>query len=177
MKRFVYFAACVLSLFVVSAQAQTVTQLTMTSDPGDYLGQAESYAYDAADVWQVFQFGVNLQINVHPANYATWWTFIIMPPAGQALSSTTYTTHRFSDGAFAGLDLSGTGRGCNTSTGTLTIRHLTYKPGGELSSLWLTFEQHCEGQPPAMYGELLYNVPQTVPIERHTWGQIKATYR
>jgi hypothetical protein len=52
-----------------------------------------------------------------------------------------------------GLSWSGQGRGCNTLTGWFVIDSITYS-AGNLASIDLRFEQHCEGGTPALRGQV-----------------------
>lgn len=80
-------------------------------------------------------------------------------PKGRSLKSgTSFATTRypFNDDGGGGLSISGDGRGCNTSTGSVTVESAAYTRKGHLKSIALTFEQHCEGAEPALRGRLTY---------------------
>ena len=62
-----------------------------------------------------------------------------------------------------GLELSGSGRGCNTLSGRFVVLELQTDAQGVLTRLAVDFEQHCEGpQAPPLFGSLRVN--STVPI-------------
>ncbi len=63
------------------------------------------------------------------------------------------TRYPFDDPAVGGLDWHGEGRGCNTLTGWFAIDDVTYR-NGNLSVIDLRFEQHCEGQSPAIHATI-----------------------
>ncbi len=46
--------------------------------------------------------------------------------------------------------------GCNTLTGSFTVTDATFGPGNEILSFAATFEQHCNGIPPALFGSFTY---------------------
>ena len=64
---------------------------------------------------------------------------------------------RFNRPGFAGLSVSGDGRGCNVLTGNFQVLQVVYGPGNTLASFDAIFEQHCEGAAPALRGEIRYN--------------------
>jgi len=91
------------------------------------------------------------------------FTAVIAAPTGQHLAVQRYSVSRFGDAADAGLDVSGDGRGCNATTGTLEIHELTTDAGtGQLTAFAATFTQSCDGGP-ANVGELRWN--SSVPFE------------
>src|SRR5439155_15598393 len=59
-----------------------------------------------------------------------------------------------------GLDVSFGSRGCNTVTGNFTIHEFAYSPSLGIQSFSASFEQHCEGAQPALFGTFTF---QAVP--------------
>lgn len=125
----------------------------LTSDEGDYIGAGGTYSYrtpeDALDV-----VGGRRQLKVEGAPYG----IEVEAPKGQSLksgSSFATTRYPFNDEG-GGLDVSGDGRGCNKSTGTVTVESAAYTRKGHLKSIALTFEQHCDGAEPALRGRFSY---------------------
>jgi hypothetical protein len=151
--------------------AETAT-LTMVSDPGDYIGQGQTWLYDteAGDV--ISATGNGSTVNVAVTGYdGTWWYLDFDAPDGQTLTAgTTYanaTRYPF-NGSGPGLAIYGEGRGCNTLTGSFTVEEAVF--GGPDSSyiqdFVVTFEQHCEGGEPALQGTLsIHNQPAPEPLE------------
>jgi hypothetical protein len=62
---------------------------------------------------------------------------------------------------YAGLDISGNGEGCNTVRGKFEVKDIGTEAHGAVDRLWVVFEQHCEGRPEAIWGELRLNEPGT----------------
>lgn len=58
-----------------------------------------------------------------------------------------------------GLDIGGDGRGCNTVAGSFEVRDIGFASSGAVSRLHLLYEQHCEGGPAALFGEVRYREP------------------
>ena len=46
------------------------------------------------------------------------------------------------------MSVTGDHRGCNESTGSFTIHEIA------ADRLWMSYEQHCEGGDPALFGEI-----------------------
>ena len=67
------------------------------------------------------------------------------------------STLRSADASHPGLDVGGQGHGCNMATGRFEIDEIERDAGGNITTLDLAFEQHCEGNEPAVFGELRYN--------------------
>ena len=143
------------------------TKITLVSDYGDYIGGGRTYEYTKA----TSQLGVSesnghLSLNVRGD---TWWTGNFILPAGTTrwTAGNTYTglTRAPFSGPAGGLEWSGDGRGCNTLTGSMTIKSATYDDLGALNSISLTFVQNCEGGASALRGQVTWGAddPTTVP--------------
>jgi hypothetical protein len=128
---------------------------SFVSDPGDYIGQGETKSYEGATSL-FFLGGTNTGVGYSVSGERDNWNVGITPPTGQQLRVHSYKTKRSADKSNASLDVSGDGRGCNTSTGTLNITAITFDAQGNVTSLNATFEQHCEGGTPALKGTIHY---------------------
>jgi hypothetical protein len=62
----------------------------------------------------------------------------------------------FEMGALAGLSIDGNGRGCNTLSGKFSVEELARDPAKGIVRFSATFEQHCEGGAPALFGVVNY---------------------
>jgi hypothetical protein len=63
------------------------------------------------------------------------------------------TRYPFEQAGHPGLDVSGSGRGCNVSSGWFEVESIAAGPNnGTFTELTATFEQHCENAPPALRG-------------------------
>jgi heat shock protein HslJ len=145
-----------------AAQAQGVDtgSFSFGGDDGDWIsgGQSYSYSTSAKDAITVTASPDDnyVHVSVEGAN-SDWWDLNIQAPAGQALAPGEYTgatRYPFNAPTVPGLDLTGNGRGCNTSTGSFTIDNVVFGPDGYVQTLDATYEQHCEGGTSAARGEV-----------------------
>jgi len=141
----------------VPAQATvSISAFTLDSQPGDYIGQGQTLTLTSGNA-TITATGDTSGINMAANNVSHTFNALLAPPTGGALTAgTTYTTARMADASNAGLDVFGDGRGCNTSTGSMTVHEITLDGGGQVSALSVTYEQHCEGATPALFGELRF---------------------
>ncbi len=136
------------------------TVLSYISRRGDYIGQGQSHRYTSNDA----NFSATLSedhrhIYVSVTNWDVnlWWYLNMAAPQGAQLVPGVYegaTRHPFQDPSVPGLDFSGEGRGCNTLTGRFQVLEATYTPDHYVQRFHATFEQHCEGTGPALFGEI-----------------------
>ncbi len=125
------------------------------SDEGDWLGGGESNVYEnSTSIFSLTGTPVFVQFGV--SGERDNWRVFISPPTGGTLAPGTYATSRFPDSTHAGLDVGGNGRGCNQTSGTLTILAITFNELDEVQSLSATFTQHCEHAAPRLRGEIHY---------------------
>ncbi|HET9727952.1 MAG TPA: hypothetical protein VFR41_00950 [Acidimicrobiia bacterium] len=137
----------------------TPMNLNLTSDAGDYVGQGMSKLYDGdTSVFGLTSYGSNGGFVYTASGLSDNWTAIITPPTGGTLAKgQTYTTLRFANVTNAGLDFFGDGRGCNQSSGKMTINALQRDGSGAITALNVTLEQHCENAVPALHATIRYN--------------------
>lgn len=145
----------------------TTGTFTMTSEPGDFIGQGQSYSFSAdqtrIDLGE--RFGEALVV----VPSGDFWTAILAAPGQAPLAPGVYdNAQRFADATHPGLDVFGAGRGCNTTSGSFTVLSVSYGPHGYLQSLHATFEQRCGVATAALHGEIdLVAPPAPAPLEVH----------
>lgn len=144
-----------------TAQAQPVESglFAMSGDPGDYITGGRSYRYEVAEGDQLTVNAStdnrSLSVSINAEN-GDWWSIDLAAPLGRKLEAGSYpeaTRYPF-NGAGAGLDVSGEGRGCNQLTGSFVINEVAFGPHGYVETLDATFEQHCEGGTAALRGQV-----------------------
>lgn len=151
----------------IDSQPSQSGSLTMTSDPGDYLGQGLSYAYSTQQgdqfYTQVRYGGTYLAVLVFAAD-GSYWTlsFATGFPDGPPLAPGTFSSS--TPGVWMGA--SADSRGCGTSSSTFTVREVVFGPYQYLERFDASFEFHCEGLEPATRGAVrIVNPPATAPLE------------
>jgi hypothetical protein len=142
-----------------SARAQlSVTAFTIDSEFGDYIGAGQTIVFVPPD--SVMAAGTADTVNMAASSTAPAHDFsaTLAAPTGQTLEAgTTYSARRFRSDTMAGLDVTGEGRGCNETVGAFTVHEISVDDVGVLTQFAATYEQHCEGGPYALFGELRYN--------------------
>jgi hypothetical protein len=172
--RFAFLAA---SLFLAgTALATPITFLEMHSQAGDYIGQGRNYLFDSDDgVWGARQqyygnpayLNKTVEISFHTSNYSEWWYLDFSSVhLGTDLGPGSYQAQRFPFEAngYAGLDVSGDGRGSNQLSGTFTILDLAFGANGAVDRFAATFEQHSEFRAQALTGRVSYNSEAFSPV-------------
>src|SRR5262249_102733 len=142
------------------APAPGVTSLTMFSQPGDYIGQGQTYSYTP----QTGTFMVNRNfdngVSIYYSGGGHWWNLDFAAPFDATLTPGTYanaTRWPFQASGVPGLSVSGDGRGSNTLTGSFTVTQALYAADGTVLRFAANFEQHSEGMAPALTGTINYN--------------------
>jgi hypothetical protein len=166
----------ILACFALAISAASAeTSLVLISDSGDYIGAGQTQVYTESDgSFSATSIGGEVvSINFSTPTFSHFWFLNFGAPFGQDLAVGSYygaTRYPFQQFLEAGLDISGDGRGCNTLTGSFQVKQLVLGPGGTVASFWAVFEQHCEGNVPALRGSILFNadapVAVTAPLEK-----------
>ncbi|HUL03950.1 MAG TPA: hypothetical protein VLV16_12050 [Gemmatimonadales bacterium] len=133
----------------------TPPTVSLQSDPGDWVGQGQTYRYDRGNSLvtvrgTVVGFGGHLDVGVRGDE--EWVGGFQMPDGMMELEPGTYSV----------LGWEGEGRGCNTTTGWFTIDDVTYR-NGALAAIDLRFEQHCDGAVPALHGTIHWDADDPTP--------------
>lgn len=149
------------------ASAVPVTAISLHSEPGDFVGQGFEYLFNTTngifDIALVDDFDMNgvadrVSIRFIGTQPGTFVNAFIQSPFDESLTPGFYgTAERMAGIGHAGLDIGVNGRGCNTSNGSFSILNDISFQGSSLLSFGATFEQHCEGAQPALFGTILYN--------------------
>ena len=144
---------------------KTGTFLYMNSQLGDYVGRGVDHLYmpptTAFQAW-LPQGGDTFRADLTGPS----WGVFISAPRGVPLAVGSYTgavRSAFRPDGVPGLDVSGDGRGCNTLTGKFTVNEIAYSQYNELMLFDATFEQHCEGAVPALFGHIRVEIPPPTP--------------
>ena len=150
-----------LVLLPCGTAASAETFLTFDSQPGDYIGGGINRTWTPADgtftAQVTFRGGITISFTSFPQ---TWWYLNFGPPDAQALTNKEYEgaeRFAFHSPTKPGMDVFGSGRGCNRLTGRFLVSELALRPDGTVERLAIDFEQHCEGGPAALFGSVRFN--------------------
>lgn len=141
------------------AASYAVTTVSITSDPEDFVGRGRSLTFTLENslfTANVFNNGSYLSIVIRPRTGVTpVWTFLVTSPNGSRISPGTYTITRDPVSNNWSADFGGDGRGCGRITGRLVVHAFDFIAENQaLKNFRASFEQHCEGAPPVLRGEV-----------------------
>jgi hypothetical protein len=161
-----------LCLFVLVGSASAFAGqniLYYLSQSGDYIGEGAEVTFTAADGTFVASpnFSNGVQVRFNTPTFSHWWTLNLAAPNNALLQPGAYEGSQrwpFQAAGNPGLDFTGDGRGCNTSTGRFDVLEIVRDTTGAITQLAANWEQHCEGAVPALFGQIRYN--SDVPIIR-----------
>jgi len=147
-----------------AAHAATATSVVMYSDAGDYIGggQQRLYTPGGASITTSGGPAGELYVNVSGGASGDYFTLDFAAPPGQALTPGVYTDAQrapFRSAGHPGIDIYGSGRGCNEDTGLFEVKDIATDADGNIARLWIVYEQHCEGGVLATFGEVRINEP------------------
>jgi len=131
------------------------TVLAMSSQPGDYIGAGQQYLITQSDA--VFTTNTFTNVATIQAQNGDYWDTDFAGPTSARLTAGEYLNaqrYPFQSAGIPGLNVDGAGRGCNTLTGNFDVLKAVYSSTGALQVFSANFEQHCEGQTPALFGWL-----------------------
>ena len=126
------------------------------SDSGDYIGAGKH------EVWTLTESNISITgdgsyLRAYVSGQGDDWQLWFRAPSNGSLHVGTYTGAEraaFVTGKAPGLDVFGSGRGCNTLSGQFQITRLSWTSTGAVAQFDILFEQHCEGGLAALRGEL-----------------------
>jgi hypothetical protein len=130
--------------------------ISLRSEPGDYIGQGESW--NLTEVDGKFTATVAKKRNGVSITFQgdDRWDLEFVAPEGKRIELGTYNTATrapFNSPTKPGLSISGAGRGCNKLTGRFDVRQIAYSKSDDgIERFIADFEQHCEGAKPALAG-------------------------
>lgn len=150
-----------------------VTSLTLSSDPGDFVGGGQFFSFTPADgtFTATRNFDQGVSVAFHTPTFDQFWNLDFAAPNNQALTVGLYTgaaRFPFQASGQPGLSVTGDGRGCNTVTGSFQVLEVTYGSANDIVSFDALFEQHCEGAAPALRGEIRFNATVVVELTAPT---------
>ena len=137
------------------ATPATGNYVYLESQSGDYIGEGRKYLYTQANaIVSLVTQGARLSVGV--SGDQSWSGNFQAMNSLSRLEVGYYGDLRrypFHNPVKGGLDWSGDGRGCNTLTGWFVVDSATFS-GSTLIAVDLRFEQHCDGNAPALRGKI-----------------------
>ena len=130
--------------------------LRFQSDSGDFIGAGKSELWTLAES-NFTVSGDSRDIRATASGKGDEWWLEFRAPSNGTLQVGTFTKAErapFVTGKAPGLDIYGSGRGCNTLSGQFGVKSLKWTSSGTIAEIDVVFEQHCEGGSPALRGEL-----------------------
>ena len=144
------------------AHAATATSVTMFSEPGDYIGGGQQRLFHPGNATVTVSGSTSsLTVSVSGGTHGDSYALQFAAPIGQTLTTGVYTGAQraaFRESGRPGMDIFGSGRGCNEVGGHFEVKDIATSPGGGIARLWIVYEQHCEDGAPALFGEVRYAV-------------------
>jgi hypothetical protein len=126
----------------------------MYSDGADYIGGGFQRTFDSANA----SIGVSgnpyyLTVSASGGTAGDSFSFDFAGPPGQALAAGgVYVNAQrapFREAGHPGIDIGGSGRGCNTDTGLFEVKDIAVDSSGAIARLWIVYEHTAKaGRPP-----------------------------
>jgi hypothetical protein len=141
-----------------NAEAAGGTFLRIESQPGDFIGQGNTFVREAG-TWTFTPSNVTATaFSVTVSGPGETWSLSFASNEGSFVSGHTYfDAHRIPNhSGHNGMAVSAGGRGCSSSRGEFTVRELAIT-GSTLTKLDLVFVQYCGSNVVPTRGELAYN--------------------
>lgn len=139
--------------------------LYLESSAGDYVGLGKTYRYTPESAaFSVRAVNADIMLDIAGEEH---WSATFRPMEKLAHMAPGYYPGLIGLPANnpnkGGLDWSGEGRGCSALQGWFAIDAISYDGNGELATLDLRFEQHCEGRAAPLRGALHWKAPPPLP--------------
>jgi len=156
-------AILVVALLPGSAFAAGTTSAVMYSEPDDYIGIGRSYLFHPGNANFAVTGNANyLTVSVDDGTFGgDWFSFVFAGPDNEALAPGIYENAQrapFRDPGHPGIDISGSGRGCDP-VGRFEVKDLAVDAVGVPERLWIVFEQRCPNRGGRLFGEVRVAVP------------------
>lgn len=156
---------CAAAFALLAGTSQAATYIKFVSDAGDFIGGGVNATWQEKDgSFQNLLNGANgISIRFYGGEN-TWWDLDFAAPGKARLVPGRYelaTRFPFNSATVPGLNVSGSGRGCNTLTGNFEVLEVAYNSVGVVDRFAAKFEQHCEGLSAALRGSVHFN--STIP--------------
>jgi hypothetical protein len=165
-----------LSLFSAIAVEAAQTAFYYASPPGDYIGggRTRTFVVPADSITATGSQSLGISVNVNEGTSGSfngeYWSIKLAPAIGGSLTVGAYegAAREPFRGSSPGLEMYGTGRGCNQLSGRFSILEIAFAVDGTLEKLAANFRQQCETFMPALVGEIRIN--SAIPLTNAVTG-------
>ena len=158
----------------VAAQAQAYPaesgSMRLSGDPGEYVSGGRSYTYSTANGDQ-FDAAVRFAYHQLPTLTVSAssaggvpWSVMFSPGYMQPMPTGTYVIPLVGTGLEPLMSLTAGDRNCSRGSGSFNLRRLVWEARGYVQGLDATFEYHCNGDQPALRGEIHIDNPPAPPM-------------
>ncbi|NML43449.1 DUF11 domain-containing protein [Ramlibacter sp. G-1-2-2] len=148
-----------LSTGVLAGPASSLrTSIALQGDAGDFITQGSSYSYTLADAVVTASASGN-RFNMNLQGDENWSFDLQLPDSAAALQHGAWTglpRYAAVDPAVGALSITGQGRGCNQSSGAVTINNAWYA-SGQLVGIDLDFSQQCDASTGTLRGHITWS--------------------
>lgn len=176
MARLTTTALAILAAAILAPSALAQTSVTMFSQSGDYILNGGSRYYDNSNGSVVVGGdAAYVTVGVSGGDFGDYYSMDFAAPPGKKLHPGLYVNAQrapFRTAGRPGIDIYGDGRGCNVTGGRFDVKEIAVGPTGSIRRLWLTYEQHCENDVQALFGEVRFGVPEETGLSvspRSVW--------
>src|SRR5438045_7779655 len=138
--------------------------VVMYSDTGDWIGGGTQREFDPGNgSIAVGGSASYLTVSLDGGTSGDYYDMDFAAAPGDILTSGgIYTDAQrapFREAGHPGIDIYGSGRGCNTDSGMFEVKDIVTDSAGTITRLWIVYEQHCEGGRAALWGGVKLNEP------------------
>ena len=170
-------AVATLNLTITPANQSTgaFSVLQMRSDPGDYIGQAQTYLLRPADGTfsaSASGGGGAVSVSFRTADFSQNWNLSFSAPSGSTLGVGSYANATGTPSStHPGLSISGNGHGTGNVAGSFEVREISFDSGGSLQSFRASFVQRTDGNSAALTGSVAYQSKSAVTSNLFFFGR------
>ena len=136
------------------------TYVSMTSQPGDFVGNGQAYTFGGTITAKVLSGGFANTVEIDISSPGQSWTLDLAAPNQAQLVPGIYTGATrwpIEAAGVPGINVSGNGRGANTLTGQFTVSQAVYNSSGNIVSFVASFVQYANGSNASLSGQIEYN--------------------
>jgi Fibronectin type III domain len=145
-----------------TSAATSASYVVMFSD-GDYIGGGTQRRFDPTNATiSIGGSAAYVTVSAAGGTHGDSYGFEFAAPAGKVLvPGGVYVDAQrapFREAGRPGIDIHGSGRGCNTIAGYFEVKDLVVGANGTVTGAWILYTQFCEGGGPALWGEVRVGV-------------------